>query len=304
MKPYCILFCWLGLANLDAAAPKLHVVATLPDMAAIAVEVGGDKVKITSLANGSEDPHFVDPKPSFVRTLNQADLFIQGGMELESGWLGPLLENARNAQILPHGPAHLDASIGVQRLGVPTGPVDRSQGDVHLLGNPHYLLDPSNGILVADHIAKALSKMDPANAAFYTANAATFAGRLRQKLDAWSAALAPHRGTKVITYHRSFDYLLAKFGLELAGTIEPKPGIEPSPTHIKALVEQSKDAGVKLVIVEPNRSRKTASYVSEAIGAKLVVIPILVGGHKRASSYLELLDYDIEQIVTALKESP
>jgi zinc/manganese transport system substrate-binding protein len=293
---------WLAvlLMALPAQA-KLNVVATLPDYGAIAEFIGGANVKVTSLARGTEDPHFVDARPSFIRVLNQADVLIEGGAELETGWLPPLVNNARNAKILADAPGHVVLSRGLKLLGVASGPLDRSQGDVHPAGNPHYNLDPANGKPMATTIAATFIKLDPANAAGYEANLKRFSELLDAKLVEWTRLMEPFRGTKVITYHKSFDYLLARFGLELTGTLEPKPGIEPSPTHINSLIPRAKAEGVKLILIEPNRSRKTPSYVAEAVGAKLVILPGLVGGAPGAGSYIELIDHDVRTLAAALK---
>lgn len=285
-----------------SAHAKLNVVATLPDYGAIARAVGGDKVNVTSIAKGTEDQHFVDARPSFVRVLNQADVLIEGGAEMEIGWLPPLVNGARNRKILADAPGHLMLSRYVRLREVPTGPVDRSMGDVHPLGNPHFSFDPENGKLIAAGIAETLSKVDPANAAYYEANRKAFTERLAAKLAEWVKLLEPFRGTKVVTYHKSFDYLLERFGLELAGTIEPKPGIEPSPTHISALVPRAKEQGVKLVIVEPFRPRKTPEYVASAIGAKLLQLPASTEANEKVKDYIALFDYDVAQIVEALKK--
>jgi zinc/manganese transport system substrate-binding protein len=285
-----------------AAQAKLNVVATLPDYRAIAEAVGGDKVKVTSIARGTEDPHFVDARPSFVTVLNKADVLIEGGGELEIGWLPPLVAGARNGKILSDAPGHLILSRGLQLMDVPTGPVDRSMGDVHPLGNPHYSLDPTNGRVMAMEIAEGFSKVDPANAAYYEANRDAFIKKLDAKLAEWTKAMAPFRGTKVLTYHKSFDYFLERFGLELAGTIETKPGIEPSPTHINALIPRAKGQGVRLVIAEPYRPRKTPQYVAEAIGAKLAILPGSVDGNEKVKNYFELFDYDIAQVIEALRK--
>jgi ABC-type Zn uptake system ZnuABC Zn-binding protein ZnuA len=298
------IFGWLMLAVLgcgSAVAAKLNVVATLPDYGAIAEAVGGDKIQVTTLARGTEDPHFVDARPSFVRALNKADVLLEGGAELEIGWLPPLVNGARNGKILGDAPGHVLLSRSIRMLEVPTGPIDRSMGDVHPAGNPHFNLDPANGRAMATSIAEALSRVDPKNAASYQSNAKQFVDRLEAKLAEWSKLLEPYRGTKVVTYHKSFDYLLARFGFELVGTIEPKPGIEPSPTHINALIPRMKAAGVKLILSEPNRSRKPPEQLAEATGAKVVLLPGLVGGVPDASTYLALFDYDVRQLLDALK---
>src|SRR5229473_8537801 len=191
-----------------AAEAKLNVVATVPDFGAIAEEVGGDRVKVTSIAKGTEDPHFVDAKPSFIRVLNQADVLIEGGAELEIGWLPPLVNGARNGKILSDAPGHVILSRFIRLLEVPTGPVDRSMGDVHPLGNPHYWFDPGNGKIIAGALAETFSRLDPASAAYFQANLRKFNQRLDKKIAEWIKLLAPYRGTKVATYHKSFDYFL------------------------------------------------------------------------------------------------
>lgn len=305
MRKQILLLAALGLGAISLPAQAmLKVVATLPDLAAIAREIGGDKVKITSLAQGAEDPHFVDAKPSFIRRLNEADVLIEGGAELEIGWLAPLVNNARNPRILASAPGHVIASGGVRLLDIPSGPVDRSQGDVHPMGNPHFLLDPANGKIVAERIAKTFGRLDASNAGVYEKNLRRFNERLDQSLAEWTGMLKGFRGVKVVSYHKSFDYFLERFGSVLAGTIEPKPGIEPSPTHINALIPRMKADGVKLVLMEPNRPRKTPEYVAKTAGAKLVVLLLMPGGHAQASDYFSWLAFNVEQVATALRSTP
>jgi len=284
----------------SASAQKvLNVVATLPDYGAIAEAIGADKVKVTTLARGTEDPHFVDAKPSFVKVLNKADLLIEGGADLEVGWLPPLVAQARNRAIVAGEKGDLKLSQSVQLLDVPTGPVDRSMGDVHPFGNPHFNLDPLNGKAMAKAIADKLAVLAPGNVKVFRANEQKFAQELDRKLAEWQKQMEPLRGTKVITYHKSFDYFLKRFGLELAGTIEPKPGIEPSPTHINQLVPKAKNEGVKFVIIEPNRPRRTPEYIAEQVGAKLLLLPALVGGNERIKTYFDLFDYNVSQFTSA-----
>src|SRR5437870_13622065 len=236
------------------AQAKLNVVATLPDFGAIAEEVGGDRVKVTSIARGTEDQHFVDARPSFVRVLNQADVLIEGGAELEVGWLPPLVNGARNSKILSDAPGHLILSRGIRLLEVPTSPVDRSMGDVHPFGNPHFTLDPANGKIIANSVAETLGKVDPANADYYRVNRDAFNKRLDAKLAEWDNLMKPFHGTKVVTYHKSFDYFIDHFGLELAGTIEQESRIEPSTMHILALSPPVKERGVKTTVDESFRA--------------------------------------------------
>ena len=296
---------WLFAAFFCAATAqaKLNVVATLPDFGSIAQEIGGERVKVTTIAKGTEDPHFVDARPSFIRVLNQADVLIEGGAELEIGWLPPLVNGARNRKILANEPGHLILSPTIRLLEVPTGPVDRSMGDVHPVGNPHFWLDPENGKIIASRIAQTFSTVDRGNASFYQANLKTFNDRIDKKIAEWTRLMEPYRGTKVVTYHKSFEYFAQRFGIEIIGQLEPKPGIEPTPTHINALIPRAKEEGVKLLMVEPFRPRKTPEYVAEAIGAKLLVIPEKVGGNEKARDYFSLFDYDIAQITSALRSN-
>jgi ABC-type Zn uptake system ZnuABC Zn-binding protein ZnuA len=301
MKSKFLLFA-ISLVAATAQA-KLNVVATLPDFGAIAEEIGGDKIKVTSIARGTEDQHFVDARPSYVRVLNQADVLIEGGAELEVGWLPPLVNGARNNKILSDAPGHVILSRGIQLLEVPTSPVDRSMGDVHPFGNPHFSMDPANGKIIAARLAETFSQLDAANAAFFQANLQKFNQRLDKKLAEWTKLLEPYRGTKVVTYHKSFTYFLERFGLVLAGTIEPKPGVEPSPSYVNALIPRLKTEGVKLVMIEPFRPRKTPEYVAQAIGAKLLLLPGSVGGSEQAKDYFSLFDYDVSQVAAALRAS-
>lgn len=295
-KLFCLLAAFVLLTS--AAHAKLNVVASLPDFASLAGEIGGDKIKVTSLAKGTEDAHFVDAKPSFIRVLNQADALIEGGAELEQGWLPPLVQNARNPRILPNAPGHIVLARGLKLLEVPTK-LDRSQGDVHASGNPHFNLDPGNFKTMAATIAEAFSRLDSANASVYQANLRAFGERLDRKMAEWAKLAAPMRGVKVITYHKSFEYLAARYGFEIFDQIEPKPGLEPTPTHINALIPKAKAAGVKLVLMEPNRARKTPQFVADSIGAKLVICPGLVGGSPEAKTCLDLIDHNLRALVKA-----
>jgi zinc/manganese transport system substrate-binding protein len=288
------------LLGVMAAQAKLNVVTTLPDFGSIAESIGGDKIKVTSIARGAEDPHFVDARPSFIRVLNQADVLIEGGADLEIGWLPPLVNGARNKKIVGDAPGHVILSRGLTLLGVPNAPVDRSQGDVHPGGNPHYWLDPANAKPMAARLAEVFSQLDAANASHYAANLKQFNTALDAKLVAWTKQLEPFKGTKVVTYHKSFDYLLKRFGFELAGTLEPRPGLEPSPTHISGLIPRMKSEGVKLVIIETFRPRRTPERVANDAGAKLLVLPSSVGGVPQAKDYFGLLDHDVAQVAKAL----
>jgi zinc/manganese transport system substrate-binding protein len=300
MKFYSIIFAALLIASATLRA-ELNVVASLPDFASIAEEIGGKEVQVTTIARGSEDPHFVDARPSFVRILNKADLLIESGAELEAGWLPTLITAGRNAKIQAGGKGHLALARYVKLLDVPTGPVDRSMGDVHPTGNPHFWLDPRNGKIIAQRIAEKLRELDPKNAAVYDKNLAAFTAKLDEKWTEWQNKLEPLRKTKVITYHKSYEYFAAAFGLEVVAQLEPKPGIEPSATHVAHLVQQAKDAGVKMVIIEPYRPRRSAEQLSSAIGAGLVVLPEKTGAVPEAKDYFSLFDSIVKRLTESAK---
>jgi zinc/manganese transport system substrate-binding protein len=295
MKFYSMIFAGLLLAAATLRA-ELNVVASLPDFGSIAEAIGGDAVKVTSIARGSEDPHFVDARPSFVRVLNKADLLIEGGADLEVGWLPTLVTAARNAKIQGTGNGHLVLAPYVKLLDVPTAPVDRSMGDVHPTGNPHFWLDPRNGKIIAEQIAARLSELDAKNAERYRENLSAFNARLDAKWSEWQKRMEPLRGTKIVSYHKTYDYLAAAFGLEVVAQLEPKPGIEPSATHIAHLVPQAKEAGVKLILLEPYRPRRSAEQLGEAIGARVVILPDKSGATADAKDYFALFDSIVNKL--------
>lgn len=279
---------------------KLNVVATTPDLGAIAREIGGDKVTVKTLARPTEDPHFIDPKPSFITILNKADVLVEGGAHLESGWLPPLIEGARNKKILIGSTGRIVGSEGVTLIQVPTA-LNRALGDIHPMGNPHYLLDPLNGKMVAQHICDTLCKLDTASCPDFQANLEGFNRRINEKMIEWEKLMASFKGIKVVSYHKSYDYLLERFGLELFDTLEPKPGIPPSPTHINALIPRMKETGVKAIIIEPNKERKTPEFIAERTGAKVLVLPGTVEGIEEVKDYISLFDYNLTQIASVIR---
>jgi zinc/manganese transport system substrate-binding protein len=287
----------LALMSAMPAAAKIAVVATTADLAALARAVGGDDVDVAAIARPTEDPHFVDAKPSYAKLLNGADVLIEGGAALEAGWLPPLLATARNPKIAAGAPGRVVASASVVLADVPTE-LSRAQGDVHPFGNPHYLLDPLNGGIVAGTIADALAIVDAPHADQYRANLGRFRAALQQKIDQWQELARPLRGMAIVTYHKNFDYFATRFGLTVVANLEPKPGIPPSPTHVAALVPRMRAAHAKLVIIEPNRERQVADFVAQQAGARVVVLPIMPGVPE-AADYFALIDYDLRQIVTA-----
>ncbi|MDR2512758.1 MAG: metal ABC transporter substrate-binding protein [Puniceicoccales bacterium] len=300
MKTY-FLFLALMLGLHTSASAKVNVVATTPDLGAIIEAVGGTDVEVTCLARGTEDPHFVDARPSFIRLLNKTELLVEGGADLEIGWLPPLVNNARNARILPGASGRFVAAENLALMEVPTGKLDRSQGDVHPYGNPHYLLDPELACQVADALATRLSRLDPERVGNYRKRAESFVTTLRKKNTLWKKRLTPYCGTRVVTYHKSFDYFLKAFGLELAGTVEPKPGVEPSAAHLKSLVAGMKTGGVRLVIAEPNRPARICQRVAREGDARLLRLPLLVGGATGCDDYFGLMEHNVAAIERALR---
>jgi zinc/manganese transport system substrate-binding protein len=283
------------------ASAALKVITTTSDLASLAGEVGGDRISVESLARGYQDPHFVEAKPSFVIKLHRADLLIVVGRELEMGWLPPLVTQARNAKIQPGNTGYLDASLTARILDVPTGPITRAMGDVHPSGNPHYWLDPDNGKRIARAIAAKLSAMDSANAAYYKQREEDFERRLDAAAQRWKTDMAPYRGVKVVTYHRSWSNFASHFGLDVVGYVEPKPGIPPSPAHTIALMKSMREQGVKIIVVEPYFDAKTPNSVARETGAKVVVMPPSVGGIPQAADYIKLFDTDVKMLVDAIK---
>ncbi len=283
-----------------SSAAKLNVVATLPDFASLAREIGADKVNVTVLAKPTEDPHFVDARPSFVVSLRNADILIDGGAELEIGWLPPLLQNARNPKIEIGRPGRVVASQGVRLMNVPAN-VTRAAGDVHALGNPHFMTDPIIAKAVAQHIAQSFSAADPANAGAYDANYKRFEGTINAKLQEWGAALIPFKGQNVVAYHDSWPYFGHRFGVNIDIFLEPKPGIPPSPSHLAEVIAQMKAQHIKAIIVEPFQDKKIAEKVASATGAKVVEFAQFPGGLSGTDSYVKLIDTLVSRLAAALK---
>jgi zinc/manganese transport system substrate-binding protein len=290
-----------GAASHAAAAIK--VIATTEDLAALVTEIGGDKVAVEALARGYQDPHFVEAKPSFVLKLHSADLLVVVGRELEVGWLPALITQSRNAKLQPGGAGYLDASATAKILDIPSGQITRAMGDVHPSGNPHYWLDPGNGRRMARAIQEKLTQMSAADAGYFAQRYADFDKRLAAAEQRWKTAMAPYRGTKVVTYHRSWPNFTDAFGLDVIGYVEPKPGIPPSPAHTLSLVQTMKAQGIKLILVEPYFDLKTPNAIARDTGAAVLVLPPSVGGVKEATDYIRLFDYNVDRLVSALKSA-
>ena len=289
----------LGAVDPPLAA-KLNVVATTPDLAALAREIGGDLVDVKALAKPTEDPHFVDAKPSHIVTLNRADVLIEGGAELELGWMPPLIESARNTRIATGAPGRIMASDGIRMLEIPAT-LDRSRGDVHALGNPHFLVDPLDAKIVAAHIADHFARVEPKSADAFRANLKKFNAAVDAKLVEWQRQLAPFRGAKIVTYHNDFVYFAERFNLTVIETLEPKPGIAPSSRHLAEVIEKMKAENARVILVQPYQNRKTAETVARQIDGALLDVSQQPGAVKNTDTYVELMDTLVRTLVAGLQ---
>src|SRR4029453_4885175 len=301
MRPQTVLALAVLAAAARPAAAAVNVVATTEDLAALAREVGGDKIKVEALARGYQDPHFVEAKPSFILKLHSADLLVAVGRELEIGWLPPLIQQSRNARIQPGAAGYLDASQKGRILEIPTGQITRAMGDVPPQGNPHYWLDPENGRKIAQAVQAKLSAISRSDTAYFAQRYADFDRRLGEAQQKWTAAMAPYKGLKVVTYHRSWANFADRFGLDVIGYVEPKPGIPPTPSHTLDVIQEMKRQNVKLILVEPYFDLKTPQSIARATGAEVLVLPPSVGGVKEVTDYIGLFDYDVNTLVAAIK---
>lgn len=283
----------------SGAGAALRVVATLPDVADMARQIGGDRVEVTAIASGSQDPHKVPVKPSFVTKLNRADALVVQGLGLEHAFLPPLLEVASNPKILPTGPAYIDASIYIEALEVPSSQ-NRSQGELHPLGNPHFNLDPVRGKQMARAIAEGLARVDPDGAAAYQEGLARFNAVLDAKIPEWAQLAAPLRGVAAVSYHQDLIYLADRYGIDLVGTIETKPGVPATPGHLEELVATMQRDHVQLVIREVAYEMPLARAVAERGGARVVSIATQTGGLPGADTYVAFIEANLKALVAAL----
>ncbi len=284
-----------GWSPLEA---KLKIVTTTTDLASIAQEITQDLADVTAIAKGFQDPHFVDPKPSFLVQLQRADMFVMVGMDLERAWAFDLLTNSRNAKIQPAGPGHVDASVGIARLQVPTA-ADRTMGDIHAFGNPHYWLDPANGAIIAGNITAGLQRIDPANASTYQKNLDAFTAKLEDAVARWTRQAAPLVGLPVVVYHDSWPYFVQRFGLDVVAFVEPKPGIPPSGRYIAELSETMKTRHIGVLVMTSFYDDKTAQLISRQSGAKEVTLAQSVGGVPAALDYFSLFDNNLALLLDA-----
>ena len=303
MRKIIILLMLLsGLSGHAYCKDVIRVLTTTEDLKSIAETIGGDKIKVDSLARGYQDPHFVDAKPSFMIKAKNADLFIRIGLELEIGYEDPIIDGSRNQKIRIGAPGHLDASEGVSLLEVPTTTkIDRSMGDVHPMGNPHYWLDPENAGIMARNIAGRLSELSPEDAGYFQENLEAFDKKIDEKMDEWNKKMAPFKGNKIAAYHRSWPYFADRFGLVVAYELEPKPGIPPSPGHLKEVIDGIKRDNVKIILMEVFYDEKPARFVASRTGAGVVVVPNSVGGTKDAKDYISLIDTIVDKVAAGFQ---
>ena len=281
-------------------APPLKVVTTTTDLAALAREIGGARVTVKSMAVGTQDPHFVEAKPSLILELRNADVFAQVGLGLEVGWAPLLLDQARNAKVRPGGKGHLDLSAAATVIDIPQGRVTRAEGDIHPYGNPHYWLGPENGKRMAAMFAEKFTELDPAGAADYAQALKAFDAKTNAAIAEWRRLLGPLQDAKVVAYHNSWKYFLSFAGLDITGYIEPKPGIPPSPSYLAQLIADMKREQVKVVIIDPFYDAKVPRFVADQAGAKLLVLPSSVGGAPGVTDYLGLIDHNVQALRSAL----
>ncbi len=300
MKKIILIFSLLIIIISVSNAGTIKVVTTTMDLKSIADMIGGNKVSVSSIATGYQNPHFVDPKPSYIISLSNAGLFVTVGLDLETGWSPQLLSSSRNSKIQKGSPGYVDASEGVGLLQVPSS-VNRGEGDIHIYGNPHYWLDPLNGKVIARNIASGLERVDPANKDFYEANLHTFFTKIDLKLREWSAKMAPYKGSKIIAYHNEWVYFERRFGLQIVDFMEPKPGIPPSPSQLVKVIKEIPANKIKVIISSPYFTTSSSDVVAKQTGVKELTLATSVGAFNSIKNYFDLFDYDIDQMVAVLK---
>jgi zinc/manganese transport system substrate-binding protein len=295
----------LGLAALlavatGAAHAKVRAVAATDTLAWATRAIGGNLVQVEALSRGDQDPHQIEARPSQVVKLTQADMVVRIGMDLDL-WLEPLLDAARNPKVSRGGRGYVDAHVGLRAVEVPAGKVDPSMGDIHIYGNPHYEYDPAiMRDVIARNILQGLLRVDPGNASTYRSNYSALVERLNQSLAGWEAKMRPYRGKSIVTYHKTFPYLLARFGLRELDNVEPKPGIEPSAGHVAEVAREMKQEGVKVILTESYRSRRFSDLLARQSGGVVVPIPAGVGGERGANDYFAAMDMIVSRLATAL----
>ena len=289
----------LSLCSL--AGEKLNIVTTIPDFADFSRNIGGDRVSVISLMRGDQDPHAVEPRPSMVMQVKKADLLIRVGMDLDV-WVESLINASRNSKVMKEASGYLDASQTITKLEIPEGKIDGSMGDIHCYGNPHYWTDPENAAPILNRILSRLVELRPADAEIFRRNYQGYSEKLAATIQKWKAVLLPFKDAAIVTYHNSWPYFVRCFGLDIAGYVEPKPGIPPTPRHISMLIDKMRASNAKILVMEPYFNLKTATAIAEKAGAKVVVLSPSVGGVRGANTYIDLLEYNVNHLADALKK--
>jgi ABC-type Zn uptake system ZnuABC Zn-binding protein ZnuA len=296
-----ILFIILILIGTSAVnATKINVVTTTADLKSITELIGKDKVDVSSIATGYQNPHFVDPKPSYIIKLSKADMFVTVGLDLETGWSPQLLLSSRNQRIQKGSNGYVDASVGVTLLQVPSN-INRGEGDIHIYGNPHYWLDPVNGKQIAKNICEGLEKISPENKDFFEANLSAFYAKIDLKLKEWALKMAPYKGAKIIAYHNEWVYFEQRFGLIIVDFMEPKPGIPPTPSQLVKIISEVKSNNIKIIISSPYFTTSSSDVVSSQTSAKTIILGTSVGAFDNIKDYFDLFDYNIDKLIQGLK---
>jgi ABC-type Zn uptake system ZnuABC Zn-binding protein ZnuA len=300
MKKYMVISAVALLSMVSLSFSQIKIVTTIQDLKSIAEAIGGEHVDAFSIATGYQNPHFVDPKPSYILKLSRADMFITVGLDLEIGWVPPLLNSARNAKIQKGGEGYVDASVNIPLLQVPTS-VNRGEGDIHIYGNPHYWLDPLNGKIIAENICTALKRIDPEHRAEYQANLKKFDDQVDGKIKEWEAKLSKFKNTKVIVYHNEWPYFEQRFGLKIVDYLEPKPGIPPTPSQLAKIINLMKRENIKIIINSPYFTSEAADLVARNSGGNAVTLATSVGAFPQIKNYFDLFDYNVNQLLSVLQ---
>jgi len=300
MKRIISILAFLLAIVISADAATIKIVTTTTDMKSIAELIGGNKVSVQSIATGYQNPHFVDPKPSYIISLSNADLFVTVGLDLETGWSPQLLSSSRNSKIQKGSPGYIDASEGISLLQVPSS-VNRSEGDIHIYGNPHYWLDPMNGKIIARNITNGLERVDPSGKSFYEANLSAFVAKIDTKLKEWETKMAPFKGSKIIAYHNEWVYFEKRFGLVIVDFMEPKPGIPPSPSQLVKVIKEITADKIKVIISSPYFTTSSSDVVAKQTGVKELTLATSTAAFSSIKNYFDLFDYDVDQLTAALK---
>jgi zinc/manganese transport system substrate-binding protein len=296
MKLKIVLILFAFFATSAIYATKITVVTTTADLKSITELIGKDKVDVSSIATGYQNPHFVDPKPSYIIKLSKADMFVTVGLDLETGWSPQLLSSSRNLKIQKGSNGYVDASVGVTLLQVPSS-INRGEGDIHIYGNPHYWLDPVNGKQIAKNICDGLEKISPENKDFFEANLKDFNTKIDLKLKEWTLKMAPYKGTKIIAYHNEWCYFEQRFGIIIVDFMEPKPGIPPTPSQLVKIISEVKSNAIKVIISSPYFTTSSSDVVSKQSGAKTIVLGTSVGAFDSIKDYFDLFDYNIDKLI-------